>query len=313
MTFPLQQHLPTASRLVLSCRGLGANGEQTPLLRRAVQQAEVLLEAALAAGLRLLDQADSDHHGKSQQVLGELFRRQPALRQQFLLQTKCGLVPEEADHCRQYDLSARHLIQSVELSLERLHTDYLDILLLHRPDPLLEPEELLEAWYRLRQAGKVRLLGAVNLSAPQLAWLQQRLPEPPVVLQQEMSLGQRRWLEADLPGHGAGQETLIYCQRHGIQLQAAHSLAQGRFSGGPGALPHTAPICRLLNELATDYHCLPETLVLAWLLRHPAGIQPVVECRQADRLRAFGQAQEIMLSREIWYHLYQTARGRPLP
>ena len=177
MSFPLNTPLPGASRLVFGCMGLGGSWDEQPLSSSNLAHAQAAVEAALEIGITLFDHADIYTLGKAEETFGALFRQQPALREQMLLQSKCGIIFQDSRGPQRYDLSREHILGSVDASLRRLNTEYLDVLLLHRPDPLLHPAEIAEAWLKLKQAGKVRHLGVSNMHAGQLRWLRTYLPD----------------------------------------------------------------------------------------------------------------------------------------
>ncbi|MDE2395392.1 MAG: aldo/keto reductase [Burkholderiales bacterium] len=322
MKLPLSAFVPEASRLALGCMGLGGPAEESPIAETHVAQAQAALEAAREIGITLFDHADIYRRGNAERVFGELFRRRPSLRDGIVLQTKCGIRFADAAGPGRYDCSREHLLAAVDASLARLQTDRIDILLLHRPDPLMEPDEVAEAFSRLRASGKVRHFGVSNLRAGALRWLQQALAAPLVANQLEMSLLAHDWLDHDTcfnDTQGAGgldwSDTLQHCMAAGIQLQAWGPLAKGWLSG---ALPDDAgaavrATAALVGEIAQRHAVARESIVLAWLLRHPACIQPVIGTKQAERIRACGAATRVALSREEWFALHVSARGRPLP
>ncbi len=320
--FVLQHALPTSSRLVFGCMGLGGSWDASPITAQHVQEAQAAVEAALEFGITLFDHADIYTLGKAEQVFGTLLRQQPGLRERILLQSKCSIRFPDDHGPQRYDQSRDYLLTSVDGILSRLGVEYLDVLLLHRPDPLMEPDEVAEAWLQLKQSGKVRHLGVSNMHSGQMALLQRSLPDPLRVNQLEMSLLRHDWVDhgtcfndEQSRGLRSWGDTLDYCRLHDVQVQAWSPLAQGWFSG---ALPADAPpavqqTARLVSELAAKHQTSAESIVLAWLLRHPAGIQPVIGTRHPDRVRACGDATRISLSREEWYQLYLTVRGRRLP
>jgi predicted oxidoreductase len=322
MTTPLVPSTKTASRLIYGCMGLGGGWNRDPLRAEDVAHAQVAVEAALEIGITLFDHANIYTFGKAEQCVGELFRRQPGLRQQMQLQTKCGIRFADASGPKRYDLSAEHIIEAVHASLQRLHTDYIDVLMLHRPDPLMEPDEINEAWRTLFAAGNVRQLGVSNMHAGQLRQLTAALDVPLVANQLEMSLLKTDWLDADTCFNDAqGQvslvwgDTLHYCHSQNIALQAWGSLGKGWYSGGAthGAPPAVRATAQLVRTLAEEHGVPPESIVLAWLLRHPARIQAVIGTANPERIRACADAAHVALTRGQWYALYQSARGRDLP
>lgn len=322
MTFPLKNALPQSSRLVFGCMGLGGGWDQQPLSSENISHAQAAVEAALEIGITVFDHANIYTLGKAEQCFGELFRQQPGLREKMLLQSKCGIRFEDGSGPKRYDLSAAHIISSVHESLRRLNTEYLDILMLHRPDPLMQPGEIAEAWAQLKTAGKVRHLGVSNMHAGQMRWLRSALKEPLINNQLEMSLLKLDWLDSGTCFNDAQNkttliwaDTLEYCQQEKIQIQAWGSLGKGWFSG---STPHDAPhavhqTAERVQQLAHEYQTSRESIVLAWLMMHPAAIQPVIGTANPERIRACADANRIQLSREHWYQLYVTARGQQLP
>ena len=312
----------SASRLIFGCMGLGGSWDHQPISREHLQQAHAAVDAALEIGITCFDHADIYTLGKAEQVFGQVLRERPGLRDRLQLQSKCGIRFADDAGPKRYDLSRHYLLTSVDGILARLGIDHLDTLLLHRPDPLMEPEEIAEAWLQLKASGKVRHLGVSNMHNGQMALLQEALTDTLVANQLEMSLLKHDWVENgscfnDDQGTGARpwQQTLEYCRRHGIALQAWGSLARGWFSG---ATPQEAPAAvhataALVRELAERHQVACESVVLAWLLRHPAQISPVIGTSHPGRIRACGGATAITLSREEWYQLYVTLRGRELP
>lgn len=322
MTFPLASVLPSSSRLVLGCMGLGGGWDDQPVSEDQLTQAQAALEAAREIGITLFDHADIYTRGKAERCFGELFRRQPSLRDGLLLQTKCGIRFEDAAGPARYDLSRDYILAATEASLQRLGTEQIDILLLHRPDPLMAPAEIAEAFSRLRSSGKVLHFGVSNMHAGQMRLLQQALDAPLVANQLEMSLTRHDWLDQQTCFNDDQHltkrvwgDTLQHCQLQGVQVQAWGALCKGQLSGGlkPEAAPALRATAALVAELAEQYRVPAESIVLTWLLKHPAGIQPVIGTSQPQRILACGRAEQVQLSREDWYRLYLSARGARLP
>ena len=320
---PLQQHVPTASPLAYGCMGLGGHWDHNPWTEADVDHAQAATEAALEIGVTLFDHADIYTFGKAESVFGALFRRMPSLRDRIVLQSKCGIRFADDEGGKRYDLSGGYIVQAVEASLRRLGTEKLDILLLHRPDPLMQPDEIAEAFQRLRAAGKVGHLGVSNMNAGQMAWLGRALDQPLVVNQLELGLGHLEPIDAGTcfndrqagarPGALAWAGTLEHCQQHGIQLQAWAALARGRFSGETAQDPADEAGRVLVQRLAREHGVSTEGILLAWLMKHPARIQPVIGSANPARIRACGDAMKVTLSRPEWYALYEASRGAALP
>ena len=182
---------PVSGRLIYGCMGLGGGWDETPYTGADVEKAAAVIEAARGAGITLFDHADIYTRGKAEAVFGEVLADTPGLRGQILLQTKCGIRHGGNGLPGRYDLSGENILERVNESLQRLKTDYVDILLLHRPDPLMDVREVAAAVGRLMAEGKVRALGVSNTSASQTAFLQDNLETRTVANQLEMSLAKR--------------------------------------------------------------------------------------------------------------------------
>ena len=317
--FALEKQLPGISRLVLGCMGFGGSWDNQSTSAEQRQQAFSAIDAALDHSINFFDHADIYTLGKAEQVFGDYLKQAPQQRDKLFIQSKCAIRFADAQGPGRYDFSASYIVQSVEQSLRRLQTDYLDILLLHRPDPLMQPEEVAQAFEQLRQKGKVKHFGVSNMGWAQLQYLQQALAQPLLVNQLQMSLADIDWLEETvLTGMAQGAQhhfnygTLEYCVRHGVQLQSWGSLAQGRYSSNQPQQADEATAL-LVAQLAEHYSCSHEAIVLAWLMRHPAKVQPVIGSTKPARIAACAEALDITLSREHWYQLYVSRRGQPLP
>lgn len=310
------------SLLCMGCMDLAGRWQKVSIGPEHEAQARAFLDAADELGVDFFDHADIYAHGRAEEVFGRVLRERPSLRGRIVLQSKAGIVrPDDGTPVR-YDFSREHLLQAVEGSLRRLGTDRLDILLLHRPDVLWEPEEIAGAFETLKRGGKVRYFGVSNLNRFQLDHLQKHLPDPLVVNQLEMNLLHHGFAEAQIcfnqrsPRYPDGWEGLLeYCRDRGVLIQAWRPLAQGYLSGRSldGQPEDIARTARKVAELAAKHGVSREAVVLAWLLRHPAGIQPVLGTIRPERLRACAEAAEVHLSRVEWYELFATARGEPMP
>uniref|UniRef100_A0A486XJL0 Oxidoreductase, aldo/keto reductase family n=1 Tax=Rheinheimera sp. BAL341 TaxID=1708203 RepID=A0A486XJL0_9GAMM len=320
--YPLSHHVTNNSALLFGCMNLGGGWNHNPISKADIQQAHDVIDTALDAGICVFDHADIYTFGKAEQVFGRVLQQRPELRTQITLQSKCGIRFADANTVKRYDFSAAWILQSVDNILARLQTEQLDILLLHRPDPLMQAEEIAEVFARLQQGGKVKHFGVSNMQQHQMALLQDALNTPLVANQLELSLSHLAWLDEGTtagcsgePGVNFSGGTIEYCQRNKVQLQAWGSLSQGLFSGAdisgqPQAVQATAA---LVTQLAAEYQVSREAIVLGWLMRHPARIQPVIGTTNLQRIKACAEATKVQLSREHWYALYLSARGRALP
>ncbi|MEV8288417.1 aldo/keto reductase [Streptomyces niveus] len=311
----------TGDRLLYGCMGLGGAWDTTPYGPGDIDAAEGAVQAALDIGITTFDHADIYRHGKSEAVFGEVLSRTPGLRERVVLQTKCGIRLADGDRPGIYDLRAGSIVRRVEESLTRLRTDVIDVLLLHRPDPLADPDEVAGALTSLHEQGLVRRFGVSNMGGAQIGQLKSALGLPLVANQLEMSLQRRDWVEAGVlvntpaaAGIGYPLGTTEYCRANGIALQAWGALAQGRYTGREET-PDEVATARLVASLAEAKNTTPETILLWWLRRHPARIAPVVGSARPERIRACADAavREPELGHEEWYDLWLTARGAPLP
>ncbi|NMP30092.1 aldo/keto reductase [Thalassotalea sp. M1531] len=321
-TYAIQQHFPRASKLAYGCMGLGGSWENNELASTDKYQAQSIIETALTNGINFFDHADIYTLGKAERVFGQVLIEQPTLRDQMIIQSKCGIRFDDESGPGRYDFSSKWIEESVDGILSRLNIETLDILQLHRPDPLMNIEEVAPSFEKLQASGKVKHFGASNMNHHQIAYLQSAIKTPIVANQIEISLKQLGWLEHGvLAGNPNGEHgnftpgTLEYCQLNNIQIQAWGSLAQGLFSGRDNSSEahHIQATSTLVNKLAEQYQSNPDAIVLAWLMRHPANIQPVIGTTNIERIKRCVAALEVNLSREDWYKLYVSARGNALP
>jgi predicted oxidoreductase len=321
---PLQQRNITSSRLVFGCMGLGGGWNQNSITEKDILHAERVIDTALSIGITMFDHADIYTFGKAEKAFGEVLKRRPELREKMVIQSKCGIRFPEGDIPNRYDFSKDHIIHSTEEILTRLGTEQLDILLLHRPDPLMEPDEVAEAFELLQQSGKVRHFGVSNMNVPQMRLLQSYCSAPLVANQLELNLHKLDWLETGvLVNQDAGKEfnfsdgIIEHCRLENIQIQAWGSLANGIYSGREVENP-TEPYLntkQLVEEMAKNKETTQEAIVLAWLMRHPAMIQPVIGTANEQRIKNCQDAtkQAEQMSREEWYSLYVASRGQLMP
>lgn len=289
-----------ASRLIYGCMRI-AEGRRPRGLSA--------IRAALDAGFTHFDHADIYGGGASEALFGQFLADAPNLRNEIVITSKCGVQFQgdpHADSPKRYDLTAGHIVRSVDGSLRRLNVDYLDMLLLHRPDFLMRADEVARAFDALRDSGKVRYFGVSNFSPSQVSLLQSRLTVPLCAHQVEINL---RNLSALTDG------TLDQCQEQGMMPQAWSPLA-GVVHAGLGAALDGETTARVRGELerqATKYGCEGWLVVLAWLLKHPASISPIIGSASSERIRAATAAFDIDYRRDDWYRLLEARLGAPLP
>ncbi|MGC3996734.1 MAG: aldo/keto reductase [Anaeromyxobacter sp.] len=287
---------PTLSRLLLGTWRADRWGMDAAALRG-------FIEAAAGLGVTTVDTADIYCGYGCEALLGAALGPSPGLRARLQLVTKAGIrVPCAAQpgvRVKHYDTSRAYLVGQVERALAALRTDRVEVLLVHRPDPLLDADEVAAAFDDLRRRGLVLAFGVSNFTPAQLELLQSRLPFPLVTNQVECSLAH---LAPLLDG------TLDQCQRLRLPVQAWSPLGGGRLLQEGGALG-----ARLQETGAELGGAAPDQVALAWLLRHPARIHPVLGTGRLDRLRGAVGALALPLDRQQWFRLLEAAQGREVP
>jgi len=292
---------PTFSRLVAGVMTWGKWGHQMSTSRM-----QEMIEHCLELGITTFDHADIYGEYTTEAEFGEVLKAQPGLRERMQLISKCGikLVTANRPHHRikSYDTSREHILWSVEQSLTNLQTDYLDLLLIHRPSPLMDPRELAAVFTGLKQSGKVRYFGVSNFSARQFAMLHRHFPL--VTNQIEASALQ---LNPFLDG------TLDQA----LELDW-HPMAWSPLGGALMFQPKPNPRVSSIRSVAENLAAIraggsPDQILLAWLLRHPSGVLPVLGSGRKERLSRCARALEIQLTREEWFELWQASNGKEVP
>lgn len=319
---PLAHYLPNVSKLVFGCMGLGGGWNKDPITSTHLKQTHECIDNAIEGGINFFDHADIYTFGKAEQVFGQALSERPELREHIYIQSKCGIKFADEKGPKRYDFSADWIEQSVENSLKRLNTQYLDVLMLHRPDPLMEVDEVARVFSCLKESGKVKHFAVSNMQQHQMNFLQHALDMPIVANQIEASLQKHQFIDEGLyTGNNDGKDinftpgNIEYCRSFDIQIQSWGSLCQGLYTGGDLSNASQADINTsiLVNKLAAIYGTSAEAIVLAWLLRHPASIQPIIGTTNAKRIKASCEAINVHLSREHWYALYESAKGCEVP
>jgi predicted oxidoreductase len=280
----------------------------------AKTEAEAFVKTALDLGANFFDHADVYGGGTCESIFAEAIGMSGSVREKIILQTKCGIRPGRA-----FDFSKEHILSSVEGSLKRLKTGYIDVLLLHRPDALVEPEEVAEAFSLLHAAGKVRYFGVSNQNPRQIALLQRYVKFPLVANQLQLSITNANMitqgLHVNMLDDGAVNRDggiLDFCRLRDITIQPWSPFQYGFFEGVFLGNEKFPALNTKLNEIAGKYAVSAVTIVMAWLLRHPALFQPVTGTMNRDRLKDCVKAADIRLSRDEWYEIYLAA-GNTLP
>ena len=276
-------------------------------------EAEHFVQTALDEGANFFDHADIYGGGTCEEIFADAIHMNADIREKIILQSKCGIRKG------MFDFSKEHILESVDGILNRLKTDYLDVLLLHRPDALVEPEEVAEAFTILENSGKVRHFGISNQNPMQIQLLKKYVKQPLVANQLQLSITNANMIsnginvnmENDSAVNRDGS-VLDYCRLNDITIQPWSPFQYGFFEGvflGNDKFPE---LNQRINEIADKYEVSNTTIAIAWLLRHPAKMQPVIGTMNIGRLKDCCKASEIQLTREEWYSIYLAA-GNILP
>lgn len=282
-----------------------------------VKEVAELIAAAQESGINFYDHADIYGGGKSEEVFAKALKETKLPREDIFIQSKCGINTLHGP--TYFDFSKEHILSSVEGILKRLDTEYLDVLLLHRPDALVEPEEVAEAFQMLKQAGKVLHFGVSNHTPYQIELLKQAVKEPLVFNQLQFSLMFTGMVDAGLNqnmknalsvDHDRG--ILDYCRLHGITVQAWSPYQYGFFEGVFVGNEKFPELNKVLDQMGEKYGVSASAIAAAWLLRHPVPMQVVLGTTKPERVRDIAPGADINLSRQDWYALYRAA-GNTLP
>lgn len=277
------------------------------------QQAERFVQTALEEGANFFEHADIYGGGKCEEIFADAIGMSPSVREQIILQSKCGIRPGR------FDFSKEHILNAVDGILQRLRTDYLDVLLLHRPDTLVEPEEVAEAFDVLESAGKVRHFGVSNQNPMQIQLLKKFVKQPIVANQLQLSITNATMISQGFNvnmenGSAVNRDgsVLDFCRLHDITIQPWSPFQYGFFEGVFLDNDKFPELNQKINEVAEKYGVTNTTIAIAWLLRHPANMQPVIGTMSIERLKDCCKAADIRLTREEWYDIFRAA-GNVLP
>ena len=312
-TIRLGQTGMECSRLAYGCWRVTGVINHPPIDDEHKKKGKEAIAAAYEAGYTLFDLADIYSDGLVEEVFGHALKDIPDMRENILITTKCGILKKgnpENEAPYRYDLSRKHILRSCETSLKRMGIDCIDLYQLHRPDYLMEPEEIASAFEELKEGGKAREFGVSNFTVDQLNHLQAACPMKLVCNQVEISL-----LHHDALNNGS----LDHYQRNNITPLAWSPLAQGKLgSTYPISLrnpnhSHEQALRDALQIVARLEECSRTAVALAWLIRHPAGIVPIIGSTNPEHIRDATKAADLRLSREGWYRLMEAAAGKQLP
>ena len=294
----------TASEISLGCMRISEMSKN---------DAAKLINTALEEGIDFFDHADIYGGGKSEEVFAQAVDMSPGIREKFIIQTKCGI--------RQgyFDFSKEHILEAVDGSLKRLKTDYIDVMLLHRPDALVEPEEVAEEFSILQSNGKVRNFGVSNQNPMQIELLKKYLNQKIIINQLQLSITNTGMIDAGINVNMKVEGSidrdgsiLDYCRLNDITIQPWSPFQYGFFEGVFLNNAKFPELNKKIDELAQEKGVANTAIAIAWLLRHPAKMQPIVGTTNVSRLKDICKASTIELTRQEWYQIYLAA-GNKLP
>lgn len=281
----------------------------------SVKDAAQVIQTSLENGIDFFDHADKYGDGKSEEVFAQAIDMKPAIREKIFLQSKCGIrVKPDL-----YDFSKEHILYAVNGSLKRLKTDYLDTLLLHRPDALVEPEEVAEALTILHSSGKVRYFGVSNQNPMQIELLNRYLNQKIIINQLQLSITNSGMIDAGLTVNMHVDQSidrdgsiLDYCRLKDITIQAWSPFQYGFFEGVFLDNDSFPEINQTVNRIAAKYGVPNTAIAVAWISRHPARIQTIIGTMNPSRIKDICRESEVKLTKEEWYEIYLSA-GNILP
>lgn len=301
------------SCLAYGCWRIAGPGETNEITHERAEHARLSVRTAYEAGFNFFDHADIYSHGFGEELFGQVLSEVSGMRERVLIASKCGIIragtPDLHSPYR-YDSSAAHIVESCEGSLRRLGVETIDVYMIHRPDFLGHPDEIAAAVMQLRHEGKIREFGVSNFRPDQVRVLQKALSFPMVVNQVEISLMK---LDAFVDG------TIDHCMLEGVTPMAWSPLGGGRLAGHESLTlttadhGHRGKIRDTADYVARHHGTTRSAVLIAWLLKHPSGILPVIGATQPEHIKQAALASTIDLSREEWYYLMEAARGQRLP
>lgn len=298
---------------------LGKSGLKVPTIcvgcmriaNMSESEISAFVDTALQMGANFFDHADIYGGGKSEEVFGKAIT--PSMREKVIIQTKCGIRKG------QYDFSYEHIVNSVDGSLKRLGTDYIDVLLLHRPDALMEPDEVARAFSYLKETGKVRNFGVSNHNPYQIQLLQNALDMPLCANQLQLSIMHTPMIDEGINVNMYNNSATVrdggvldFCRLNNITIQPWSPMQYGFFEGCFVDSNKFPELNEVLKRIGDKYSVSKTTIAIAWILRHPAKMQPITGTTNLTRLADSLKAADIKLTREEWYEIYRTA-GNKLP
>ena len=293
-----------ASAISLGCMRMGGLDEE---------KIDAIMDTAIENGIDFFDHADIYGRGNAEKVFGEYLKRHKGQREKIMIQTKCAI------HDGQFDFSKKHILKSVDESLSRLGVEYVDVLLLHRPDTLMEPEEVAEAFDKLESSGKVKYFGVSNQNMMQMELLKTAVKQPLIINQLQFSVTEAGIVTSGLNVNMKNDETVMhdgsfleYSRIKNITIQTWSPFQYGFFKGNFVDSDEFPELNEKLAEIGEKYGLTKTGVAAAWILRHPANMQVIAGTMNPEHLREICKASDIEISRSEWYEIYRSA-GHMLP
>ena len=293
-----------ASSVSLGCMRMGGLDEKS---------VDAIIDTAIENGINFFDHADIYGRGNAEKVFGDYLKRHNNQREKIIIQTKCAI------HDGQYDFSKEHILSSVDGSLSRLGVDYIDVLLLHRPDTLMEPEEVAEAFDKLESSGKVRYFGVSNQNMMQMELLKTAVKQPLIINQLQFSVTEAGMVTSGMNVNMKNAESVMhdgsfleYSRIKNITIQAWSPFQYGFFKGNYVDSDEYPELNQKLSEIGEKYGITKTGAAAAWILRHPADMQLIAGTMNPQHLTEICRASDVVLSRSEWYQIYRAA-GHMLP
>ena len=293
-----------ASAISLGCMRMGDLGNK---------EVDAILDTAIENGINFFDHADIYGGGRAEKVFGEYLKRHKGQRERMMIQTKCAI------HDGQFDFSKEHILKSVDGSLMRLGVDYIDVLLLHRPDTLMEPEEVAEAFEELETSGKVKYFGVSNQNMMQMELLKTEVKQPLIINQLQFSVTEAGMVTSGMNVNMKNPESVMhdggfleYSRIKNITIQAWSPFQYGFFEGNFVDNEDFPELNKKLLEIGEKYSLTKTGVAAAWILRHPTNMQLIAGTMNPEHLKEICKASDVKLTRSEWYEIYRSA-GHMLP
>jgi predicted oxidoreductase len=304
--------------LIYGCMHLGGAWDEKPENSEERKKAFKAIETAYESGFRFFDHADIYSLGKSEAVFGDFLKENKGLRENIIIQSKAGIELGKANSgSNRYNFTHDYLFNQLNHSLERLQTDYLDVFLLHRPDPLWDVEEVAATFSRMYSEGLVKNFGVSNMNVAQISLLQSKCNVPIIANQIQLSIGHCGILNEGVDLNSEKYQAtgmggiLEFSHAHNIALQIWSPLDRGRFASKEKFNhPNDQQVKDELEKLSKKYDVQPETIQISWLFNIPGIIQPVIGTTNPERIQACSQALDLTLTHEEWYDLWIAGRGK---